>query len=147
VAIVTLLKIPETEVGQKAFSFEHAMAHRQATAVMGPLSQWSILPYFIDPAQFDASPANKWNLNHQQAHNDFTSDLPAYSTALVPGIPLNQNLVDTNFKNPLSQLWWTFANHQEHFIANQAILPLNLTIPTDQLPFWAVVGRIVPTSW
>jgi hypothetical protein len=44
------------------------------------------------------------------------------------GIPQAQILLEGNGGSPENRSWWTFVNHQQHFTANNAILPL----PTDR---------------
>jgi hypothetical protein len=44
------------------------------------------------------------------------------------GIPQAQILLEGDGGSPENRSWWTFVNHQQHFTANNAILPL----PTDQ---------------
>ena len=58
------------------FGFEHMMRHRNYFAVMHPLHDFSVLPYLLDPVS-DQNPARSWPLNHQQAHNDYNTALPA----------------------------------------------------------------------
>jgi hypothetical protein len=204
------------------YAFEHMMAHRQYFAVMShPLSDFSILPYLLDPIFNWDQPASSWNLRHQQAHNDFNGDLPSnyengYTTATITpaaatgtgtstgttsltmtavtgtimvgatvagtgvpsgttivsqqsgttggdgiyitsvattlagvaliithppyvqaypldggtfGIPQSQILLEGIGDNAESRSWWTFVNHQEHYIADNAILPLPTTSP------------------
>jgi hypothetical protein len=41
-----------------------------------------------------------------------------------------QILLEGNGGVPENRSWWTFQNHQEHFIANNAVLPLPTTAPT-----------------
>lgn len=144
-AISSLLNVPEGDAARNAFSFEHAMAHREVMAVMAPLNQWSAMPYFIDPADWKASPADSWNLDHQQAHNDYASYLPAYSVALTPGFTFQHILVDSNLADPASLTWWTFLNHQDHFLANNIVLPLPFALPT--VPWWAVLERRALSFW
>lgn len=202
------------------YNFEHMMQHRQYFAAMSKLSNFSMLPYLLDPGVDQNRPAWNWNQSHQQAHDDFNKDLPSnyadgYSlTHVVPapatatgnstnttsvalsdvsgtvliggvvegagvpagttiteqlsgspggdgtygtsnatqlsnvaltitlppyeqanamsggrfGIPQTQILVEGTGQTPENRSWWTFANHQEHFTANNAILPL----PTEQ---------------
>ena len=138
------------------FDFEHMMETRQYFALLRPLAGFSVVPYLLDPAFDPAEPAWVWNLRHQQSHNDFNHDLPSnyndgyYANTVTPvppptpppppyvqaypleggsfGIPQDQILLEGVGDNPGSRAWWTFANHLEHFIANDAILPL----PTDQ---------------
>jgi len=99
------------------FNFEHAMAHREALAVIGfqpgftpqtgstaqpfpprsPLSRYSVIPYFIEPEQNVDRRAGKWHLNHQQAHNDALQNVPSkyfwqYTTTTVPQPPPNPPL-------------------------------------------------------
>jgi hypothetical protein len=146
-SIPTLLVVPKTEVGKKAFAFEHAMAHRQVLSVMAPLSQWSGIPYFIDPTHWDARPADMWNLNHQKAHNDFNHQLPPYFAAAVNtrGIPTHQILIDTGIGHKESLPWWTFANHREHHTANLAILPYPGALAT--VPWWSLPPYRATVFW
>jgi hypothetical protein len=159
-AVVSLLVNPTDGPSRAVYSFEHAMAHRLPQQQMGPLSQWSVLPYWIDPQDFQAAPANKWNLNHQQAHLDFRKVSPAGPWAgaypAAPGIPTSQLLMDTDLKSPGAVAWTTFANHQEHYIINNAILPyiLSGTVPVQtpplppwQAPWWFQSPRYVPNAW
>lgn len=124
------------------FDFEHAMAHREVLAVMAPLSNYSAIPYFIEPWPLPfppyPDPATDWRLDHQQAHNDFSSAMPGYFLAehVGFGIPDNQNLLENDLNNEASRTWWTFANHQEHFIASGVISPLPGTLPTGAAPGW-----------
>jgi hypothetical protein len=142
----TLMVFPTDDRTRNNWSFEHAMAHRSLMAVMGPLTQWSIMPYWVDPQNFQAGAADKWNLNHQQAHDDYNSFLPAYSTAPSAGIPQAQILVDHNFQNQDNTSWWTFANHQQHLIAGSAIHPLPAAA-TPATPWWATPPRRVSRFW
>ena len=131
------------------YAFEHQMAHRQYLAIMAPLSRFSALPYFIEPWPFPLPPlptfADAWNLDHQQAHNDFLANLPAFWASSTIGIPrpLNQNLIDSNLNDEANRTWWTFANHQEHYTSDNAILPLPTAVtpppawyPGVTFPFW-----------
>lgn len=143
----TLLRLPDDPAGRDAFTFDHAMAHRAVFAAMGPLDQWSVLPYFIDPTAYDARPGTNWHLNHQTAHNDFIEYLPPnpFVPAHHTGIQIAQNLLDTEFNREDSLLWWTFDNHQHHFLAMAAIYPLDLT--ADPLPWWLLAPRLVTNFW
>jgi len=62
------------------YEFEHMMQHREYFAIMGSrdqgLSGFSVLPYVLDPGIGTTSPAQNWNQNHQQAHDDYNGDLP-----------------------------------------------------------------------
>lgn len=143
------------------FSFEHAMQHREYFAIMKPLSQFSIVPYFIDPAPLPTTlgqlptPADMWNLDHQRAHDDFDAALPDHWTSqgVGFGILASQNLVDSDLNTPEGRTWWTFVNHQDHYIANSAILPLPTTVnpsPPDPIsnpvspPWW---GSLAPAQF
>ena len=132
----TLLAMPDDPVGLATFAFEHAMSHRTYLGAMAPLTRFSVLPYFIHPMQNDPS----WRLDHQQAQNDFTSTMPTWGNpppvppapgTLSVAVPLAHNLLDLpNLDDPGQRSWWTFVNHQEHYIAS-ANLPGLLTYP-----FW-----------
>jgi hypothetical protein len=45
------------------------------------------------------------------------------------GIPQAQILLEGSGRSPENRSWWTFINHQQHFAANNAILPLPTTAP------------------
>lgn len=146
-SLASLLVVPNSDAGRNAFGFDHAMSHRNLMVAMGPLNQWSVAPYFVDPWIFAARPATSWPLSHQQAHNDFTTFLPA-NPAVAPGtvgFPIVQNLLEQDLTREDGLPWWTFANHQEHFIASNAILPLDLTVA--QLPWWLLAPRLALTAW
>lgn len=133
-----LLHMGDTPAQQAVFAFEHAMAHRNAFGVMSPLNRFSVLPYFIDPMRKDA-PAQKWNLNHQQAHNDALQHLPSEFGSPTVGLFIGQNLIDTDLNDPRQRQWWIFQNHQEHYIGGNTILPnVNFPPPAPQwvFPFW-----------
>lgn len=51
-------------------------------------------------------------------------------TAGVLGIPQSQILIEGDGPTPEERSWWTFINHEEHYLANAAILPLPTTAPT-----------------
>jgi hypothetical protein len=150
------------------FDFEHMMQHRRYFSVMGEhatnlnrgsLNQFSTIPYgALDPSWSTDQPAWMWNKFHQQAHNDFNTDLPSnyndgFTTAIITpvppptppnppytqgtamdggtfGIPQAQILIEGNGGSQENRSWWTFVNHQQHFIANDAILPLPTTSST-----------------
>lgn len=80
----TLLVFPDNERWKNVFSFDHAMAHRYIMSMMGPLNQWSAMPYFIDPMHYDDDPSGPWHFAHQQAHDDFNSYLPPHPNADPP---------------------------------------------------------------
>lgn len=121
------------------FSFEHAMAHRNAMGVMSPLTRFSVIPYFIDPVERDVSNASKYQLNHQQAHNDALLHLPTEFGAPTIGLRFGQNLIDYDLRNPASKKLWAFYNHQEHYVGGNTILPnVQFPPPAPQwaYPFW-----------
>lgn len=121
------------------FDFHHAMSHRTLYATMFPLSQFSVMPYFIEPVPSTGQrPGTDWPLDHQQAHDDYANALPPYysATRVGFGIPTMQNLVDTI--SPESDQWWIFTNFMEHFLAEDATQPL----PTGaQTPDWFLGAR------
>lgn len=141
---VSLLNLPSGDAARNAFTFDHAMAHRTVMQVMGPLSRFSIMPYFIDPTDYNARPATRWHQTHQQGHDDFNNGVPAYSTALTPRIPSSQILIDSNLQERGSRSWWTFANHMEHFVAADAIVPIPEAV---FLPWWWTVPSRVDVFW
>jgi hypothetical protein len=146
----TLLNVPDDYRGRSAFEFEHAMAHREVMIVMGPLTQWSVMPYFIDPARYQAPPGTNWHRNHQQAHDDVTTYLPADGTALEPGIPSSQVVQEGDLTDPERRTWWTFINHQEHYVSNAAIPVQGYTgrgLTISALPWWMLNARLVATFW
>jgi hypothetical protein len=148
-SIGTLLNVPQHPAGKNVFAFEHAMAHREVMAVMGPLTQWSVVPYFIDPFQFDAQPGTNWHLNHQRSHDDFVAGLPPDFLAENPGMTTNQPVLDNYLPQQDNRSWWTFINHQEHYTANQTVLPLPFFLEGTHggLPWWMTEGRFVRTYW
>jgi hypothetical protein len=129
---------------EPAFTFDHAMNHRAYLGQMSPLDQYTVVPYFIDPPQDQGISASQWHLNHQQSHNDALHAIPNnwnfYATLPLPdpdiGLFIGQNLRDTSFDNQGQKLWWTFANHMEHYIANAATLPASTEPPFQTFPFW-----------
>ena len=221
------------------YGFEHMMRHREYFAVMKPLHGFSVLPYLLDPATGTDQPAQKWNLNHQQAHNDFNVTLPANqnngftTTNVVPdsataiansfgttdlvltsvtgtvvtdavvvgtGVPdgttiigqssgttgkdgtytISQPTLLTNIPvtitlppyiqanaiggeriginqpgvflegdsgNPNNKAFWAFLNHQQHFVADKAILPLPTTASTTAGTGQGVATVSYPWWW
>lgn len=141
------------------YDFEHMMQHREYFAAIKELYRLSKLPYVLDPAIGEEIAVGPWQLDHQQAHNDFNHNLPSnynngyYLTEVTPppppppdppppsylqahplvnaggvGIPQEQILIEGSAEEDLA--WWTFINHEEHYLANAAILPLPTTAPT-----------------
>lgn len=89
----SLLNFPTNPMAQKAWVFEHAMAHRNALGVLTrykgttvnnvttwtvqrPLAGFSVVPYFVDPMAGYQRAAGKYLLNHQQAHDDALRNFP-----------------------------------------------------------------------
>ena len=98
------------------------MAHRTLMGALAPLDQFSVVPYSLDPMRNIDVPGSDWHLDHQQAHNDFT-------TALAIKPP--QILLDSNLAQQDDQPWWTFANHLEHYEGQSAVqLATVLTFPS-----------------
>lgn len=120
--------------GSPTFQFEHAMAHRHLLCALNPLDRFSVVPYLLDPAANVEPPATAWHLNHQQAHNDASQYLPSpYGGTEQYGIPLDQILIDSRLATPGNIAWWTFANHNEHLLAMNAVV-LPTTVPV--YPSW-----------
>lgn len=150
-ALPTLLTEPVGAGQTETFAFEHAMAHRQLLGAMATsvnvytpaapspvnpfilpgttgLTGFSAVPYGpLDPQ----SNASLWHLDHGQAHTDAQISLPDYFGYPTEGL-INpaSNMVDFNLDVPGQRTWWTFANHQEHLVA-QSVLPQVLVFP-----FW-----------
>jgi hypothetical protein len=135
VSVVTLL----TKTDNVTFAFEHMMAHRNYFIAMAPLSAFSVLPYMLDPEQNTDQSGTSWHLNHQQSHNDALPKMPGlygrFGTHDPVGLFIGQNLRDTDLSDQDQLTWWTFANHMEHYIANDALLPTYENMPF-QFPFW-----------
>jgi hypothetical protein len=134
------------------FGFVHAMEHRTPMAIMPTLSHYSVMPYFLDPIRHRNVPAGPWHLNHQRSHDDFNSILPSYynynptNDINIPfRIMQTHLLVEGDGRSGEDRTWWTFVNHQEHHILNDAILP----IPSGELsdPDWASLRHIQYPFW
>jgi hypothetical protein len=140
VAISALQKWPEDASEAASFSFEHMMAHRylmSAFAQIGaatppatgfettptPLSDFSVLPYLLDPMYDMYEPGSKWQLNHQQAHNDFSSAIASpFGIEPTPvGVLPGQILLNSPLDTPGPLQWWTFVNHTEHLFGLYAL--------------------------
>lgn len=113
------------------FEFEHVNAHRVYLGAMAPLTRFSILPYLLDPEIQVGQSASIWHLNHQVAHNDALATLPTfyrYSFIEIEeparGLFMGPSVVDTNLDDASQRTWWTFVNHTEHIMANDALLPV-----------------------
>lgn len=124
-ATLLVLPAPDDARWRAVWSFDHQMVHDQMLAQLAPQTQFSAAPYFVEPLPAPVppfpTPADMWNLKHQSAHDDFNQRV---ATGPFVGIPLNQNLVDSNLNAPEDRTWWTFANHQEHYIISAMIAPL-----------------------
>lgn len=117
-SLATLLTVPTDQYSKSAFAFEHRMAHRALSLTMGPMSQFSVAPYFFDPQ----TNSGGWLQNHQQAHNDFRVNLPVRwgwwgTLTQAYGVDSSQNLQDVDMNDPGQRRWWTWVNHQDHLIA------------------------------
>jgi hypothetical protein len=137
-ALCSLLRMGSTNTERSTFSFEHAMAHRTLYGAMSPISQFSVLPYELDPQRIDNG---LWLLKHAQAHWDFLTTLPSYFQA-VAGFPQTQISPETGglgfagdpilLSPNLDTAWSIFANHTAHLDAMSVYPePQYLTFP-----FW-----------
>jgi hypothetical protein len=115
-----------------SFAFEHAMAHRNLLGGMAPLSNFGVIPYFVDPTPSpQPAYADKWQLNHQQAHYDAFAALPVFYGQTTVGIRPAQMLIDSNLTDQAQLAWWTHANHTEHYVAGETTNPpMTLTYPS-----------------
>ena len=106
---VSMLNLPTDPLAAVGFVFDHDQLHRSLSAALGPGS----LPRLLDPATLAETSrrAGNWNFYHQDAHDDFN--------LAMFGTHFGQNLADSNLTNPASLAWWTFVNHQEHYLDNQ----------------------------
>jgi hypothetical protein len=120
--------------GDPLFAFENMMAHRRYFAAMAPLDRFSALPYMLDPPYNTSVRASDWHLNHQKAHTDFAATLPRdYNASAPPQVAsFTPPLMDSDLSNPEELEWWTFQHHRDHYLADQATLPLL----TGTWPFW-----------
>lgn len=111
------------------------MAHRASFGCMSPLSQFSVLPYHLDPSTFNG---RGYLLDHQQAHNDMLCTLPNFPPYWPDPEPLprggtpGQNLLDTDLNNPRTLPLWLHFNHTEHL----TVMDLQLQYPNQVYPFW-----------
>jgi hypothetical protein len=109
------------------------MSHRRYFAAMAPLDRFSALPYVLDPPYNTALRASGWHLQHHKAHTDFATAVPtSYNSQNRQVAVLVQPLMDSDLSKPDDLTWWSFAQHREHYIADQALLPLQ----TGKWPFW-----------
>ena len=91
-SLVTLMHYPEDERQAATFEFEHEQAHRL-------LSFQLLDPMIADPTV----PASMWHVVHQWAHD-------------TANTPINAILADTDLSKQGQREWWTFSNHDEHFL-------------------------------
>ena len=109
------------------------MAHRRYFANMAPLDRFSALPYVLEPPYNTDIPASDWHLIHQTAHVNFAALVPAtYNGDPREVAVLTQPLMDSDLSNTEELTWWSFAQHLQHYIADQALLPLS----GGAWPFW-----------
>jgi hypothetical protein len=125
-----LVNPPGDQAGAAAWSFDHAQAHQQLLIAMAPLTQFSTVPYLLDPDAGMSQQGGMWQTLHQQAHQDFIDALPSSYGSEARGLQTSQILLSLDVTDPGQQAWWTFANHQEHYLANQTILPLGEAYPS-----------------
>lgn len=130
------------------FDFHHAMSHRAYMAIMAPLTRFSVMPYFIEPAPHPPPrPATMWPLKHQRAHDDFTNAVPSTYNGARFGILTNQILVDNDLRTPEGRSWNTFVNFQEHYIADQTMQPLPTPTAVTLPPPWFVRTGMTYPFW
>jgi len=98
----------------RAFDFEHAMAHRGLLGGLAPLDRFSATTYLMDPVKDVERRASFWHMNHQLLHNDFTD---------VVNLSPNPILVDSDLSDQTSLTWWVFANNISHYAANDLAPP------------------------
>jgi hypothetical protein len=99
-----------------SFDFDHDQMHRLMFISLPAGTQYSALPYQLDPVIGANVPAGWWNYNHAQAHGDFADAFPAITW------PSNVDLVDLNLSEG-SRAWWRLSNKQLHDIANTVLKP------------------------
>jgi hypothetical protein len=139
--LCALLRMGRSNAERDLWRFEHTMAHRFLFGSLSPLSQFSVLPYNLDPSQFNG----KWTLlNHQKSHWDATATLttfpwwwfqgvtPAPSEVPAGGLgeAMNGNMVDTDLNNQRTFPWWLHENHTQHLNA------MDLLAKEATYPFW-----------
>lgn len=73
-----------------------------------------------------SQPTTLTNIALSITHPPYWQGVPLPGGAF--GIAQSQILLEGTGQSPENRSWWTFVNHQQHFITNEAILPL----PTDQ---------------
>jgi hypothetical protein len=113
-----LLAMPRQAFAQATFAAEHQQQHRVYLALTLPPNNFATGPNggnILDPQQN----IGKWRLDHQRAQNSALTGL---------GIASNQNLLDYDLVAQGPQTWWTFANHLEHYAANN-LVPKNPPSP------------------
>lgn len=100
-AIVSLLRLPQTPREHWAFVFEHDQAHRRWVRKLQKQNKPQ-QTHLLDPMRRQGLPGSKWHLDHQLAHKE-----------MAPPPLTSQILIDSSL--PLQRAWWEFANHQEHW--------------------------------
>jgi hypothetical protein len=117
------------------FDWAHRMQHELYFRYMPDPRQFSGLPYELDPAYQQNVPFGPWHWPHQQAHNDFNEVLPPNDFFDPTVLPIPTRIFQTNILGEANKdkqeswTWWTFVNHQEHYIADNSIQPLNRVAP------------------
>ena len=123
------------------FEFEHMMGHRQYFAVMSSsdrgLSKFSALPYILDPAQRTEQPAENWNHNHQQAHDDYNSNLPNNSNNgvnITTVVPPDVTGLGTAAPPPpaTTTTSLTLSNLSHSILINSTVVELGVTIVAQE---------------
>ena len=119
-ALVSLLIVPSDQRSAIGFVFDHDQLHRsmtdaqiQANSSKGGTNTSGSRPFLLDPATVAAVTrrAGNWHFDHQNAHDNFN--------VAIFGTRFGQNLADSNLVEPASLAWWTFVNHQEHYLDNK----------------------------
>ena len=89
----------------QGFVFDHDQLHREMT-VSGNADRATLL----DPAPiaYTSQRAGNWHFDHQWDHDNF--NLAFFGFKRDP-------MADSNLAEPASLAWWTFVNHQQHYLA------------------------------
>ena len=94
------------------FNFDHQQAHNAMLVNEGNSTNFSTLPYLIEPNFGDtAVPAGWGNTLHTQAHQDYITLFPVPYGGSGPA-----SLNDVAL-TPEPSAWWQFSNFQLHYIA------------------------------
>ena len=120
-AASTLMHLTTTGPGHAMFAFEHAQYHRAYLSGMDLANLFSVVPNLLDPMQNLGQRASKWQLDHQQAHDNVMRILPIIYGAAPSQLHIGNNMMDSSLKMPREKTWWNFVNHHEHHIANKVL--------------------------